>query len=177
MRNERPYVLFCTLPGPPPLGADGNLAGPMEPPIEWERARALNRVHWDALAALHGQDAYYDTEALVAGRDTLTPEDDDASRASVGGWAGLTCFMSSATSALTRSRWPAGAPGSPASILSGRTGEGGRDRATLRRRDRVGAGRSTAIGPSLAGRFDLAYATIGVLCWIATSAPGCARYT
>jgi SAM-dependent methyltransferase len=26
---------------------------------------------------------------------------------------------------------------------------------------------STAIGPSLAGRFDLAYATIGVLCWIA----------
>ena len=55
----------------------------MEPPIEWERARALNRAHWDALAALHGQDAYYDTEALVAGRDTLTPEEDDAVRASV----------------------------------------------------------------------------------------------
>ena len=50
----------------------------MEPPIEWERARALNQAHWDALAALHGQDAYYDTEALVAGRDTLTPEEDDA---------------------------------------------------------------------------------------------------
>ena len=31
----------------------------------------LNRAHWDALAAVHGQDAYYDAEALVSGRDSL----------------------------------------------------------------------------------------------------------
>src|SRR3984885_9700406 len=61
----------------------------MELPIEGERARALNRAHWDALAAVHGQDAYYDTEALIAGRDTLTPEEDDAVRASVSSVSGL----------------------------------------------------------------------------------------
>ncbi len=32
----------------------------------------VNRAHWDALAAVHGQDAYYDKEALVAGRDSLS---------------------------------------------------------------------------------------------------------
>src|ERR1700754_5133983 len=34
-------------------------------------ARSLNRAHWDALAGVHGQDAYYETEALVAGAATL----------------------------------------------------------------------------------------------------------
>ena len=34
--------------------------------------RETNRAHWDALAAVHGQDAYYDAEALVAGRDSLS---------------------------------------------------------------------------------------------------------
>lgn len=38
-------------------------------------ARALNRARWDALAAVDGQDAVYDTEALVAGRDSLTEEE------------------------------------------------------------------------------------------------------
>jgi hypothetical protein len=61
----------------------------MDPSIEWERARALNRARWDALAALHGQDTYYDTEALVAGRDTLKPEEDEAVRASVPSLRGL----------------------------------------------------------------------------------------
>ena len=28
-------------------------------------ARRINRAHWDALAAAHGQDAYYDIDALV----------------------------------------------------------------------------------------------------------------
>lgn len=31
-------------------------------------ARDLNRAHWDALAAVHGQDRYYDSEGLVGGR-------------------------------------------------------------------------------------------------------------
>ena len=140
----------------------------MELPIEWERARALNRAHWDALAAVHGQDAYYDTEALIAGRDTLTPEEDDAMRASVSSVSGLDvlhvqCHIGFDTISLARrGARVTGLDFSPASLAKAA--------ATANRCgveiDWVQAD-STAIGPSLAGRFDLAYATIGVLCWIA----------
>ena len=40
----------------------------------------LNRASWDELAAVHGQDAYYDSEALVSGASGL-----DALRTIVGG--------------------------------------------------------------------------------------------
>jgi hypothetical protein len=39
--------------------------------MDRQTARRINRAHWDALASVHGQDAYYDTEALVAGADSL----------------------------------------------------------------------------------------------------------
>jgi SAM-dependent methyltransferase len=140
----------------------------MQPPIQWERARALNRVHWDALAAVHGQDAYYDTEALVAGRDTLTPEEDDALRASVQSVSGLDvlhvqCHIGFDTISLARrGARVTGLDFSAASLAKAMT---------IAQRCGVAIewvqADSTAIGPSLAGRFDLAYATIGVLCWIA----------
>jgi SAM-dependent methyltransferase len=140
----------------------------MDPSIEWEHARALNLVKWEALAELHGQDAYYDTEALIAGRDTLTPEDDDALRASVSSLSGLDvlhvqCHIGFDTISLARrGARVTGVDFSPAALakaaaIAGRCGV---------EIDWVQAD-STAIGPSLAGRFDLAFATIGVLCWIA----------
>ncbi len=140
----------------------------MEPPIEWEQARALNRAKWDALAELHGQDAYYDTEALVAGRDTLTPEDDDALRASVQSVVGLDvlhvqCHIGFDTISLARrGARVTGVDFSPVALAKA---------AAIANRCGVEIewvqADSTAIGPSLAGRFDLAFATIGVVCWIA----------
>ena len=35
-----------------------------------------NRVIWDQLAAIHGQDAYYDAEALCAGASSLRQRTD-----------------------------------------------------------------------------------------------------
>jgi len=32
----------------------------------------INRANWDAWAAAHGQDGYYDSAGLVAGADSLT---------------------------------------------------------------------------------------------------------
>src|ERR671918_2637737 len=52
-------------------------------------ARRINRAHWDALASAHGQDAYYDTEALVAGADTLREAESAGVGEAVGAVAGL----------------------------------------------------------------------------------------
>jgi SAM-dependent methyltransferase len=147
---------------------DGNVSDPMEPSIGWEQARALNLAKWEALAELHGQDAYYDTEALVAGRDTLTPEDDDALSASVASVSGLDvlhvqCHIGFDTISLARrGARVTGVDFSPAALAKA---------AAIANRCGVEIkwveADSTAIGPALAGRFDLAYATIGVVCWIA----------
>src|SRR5689334_12629073 len=48
-------------------------------------ATEVNRAHWNALAQVHGQDGYYDSEALIAGRWTLG----DAEAAAVGEVSGL----------------------------------------------------------------------------------------
>src|ERR1700679_1733068 len=135
--------------------------------IQGEAGRALNRGWWDALAAVHGQDAYYDTEALVAGHDTLTPEEDEAVRASVQSVDGLDvlhvqCHIGFDTISLARrGARVTGLDFSPASLAKA---------AAIAQRGGVEIewveADSTAIGPSLAGRFDLAYATVGVLCWI-----------
>lgn len=56
-------------------------------------AAAVNRAHWDALAAVHAAGgaatSYYDADALVAGRDSLTDAEHAAVEAAVGGVAGL----------------------------------------------------------------------------------------
>jgi 2-polyprenyl-3-methyl-5-hydroxy-6-metoxy-1,4-benzoquinol methylase len=49
----------------------------------------INRAHWDALAAVHGQDAYYDTRALIGGDDALGEHEAAAVREAVPDVAGL----------------------------------------------------------------------------------------
>ena len=44
----------------------------------------LNRASWNELAAVHGQDAYYDSEALVAGATSLIDEEEAAIAAAIG---------------------------------------------------------------------------------------------
>jgi 2-polyprenyl-3-methyl-5-hydroxy-6-metoxy-1,4-benzoquinol methylase len=140
----------------------------MRSPIDWQQARKLNLAKWEALAQLHGRDAHYDTEALVAGRDTLKPEDDDALRASVTSVRGLDvlhvqCHIGFDTISLARrGARVTGVDFSPAALAKAAAVA---DRCGVEIEWRQAD--STAIGPSLAGRFDLAFATIGVLCWIA----------
>ncbi len=45
---------------------------------------AANRAYWDALAAAHGQDDYYDTRALIAGESSLVAKEEQALSAAVG---------------------------------------------------------------------------------------------
>ena len=45
---------------------------------------ALNRASWDILAEAHGQDAYYDSEALVAGASSLIEEEESALESATG---------------------------------------------------------------------------------------------
>ena len=57
--------------------------------MDRQTARRINRAHWDSLASVHGQDAYYDTEALVAGADSLREAEAAGLREAVGAVAGL----------------------------------------------------------------------------------------
>jgi SAM-dependent methyltransferase len=127
----------------------------------------MNRRYWDALAAVHGQDAYYDTEALAAGASSLGEIEQAAVREAVGDVAGLDvihiqCHIAhDAISLARRGARVAGADLSPAALAKAR--------ATAERcgvdLELVEAD-SQALPASLHGRFDLAYATIGVLTWI-----------
>jgi SAM-dependent methyltransferase len=130
-------------------------------------ARRLNRAYWDALAAVHGNDAIYDDEALIAGADTLGELEAAAIRESVGAVAGLDvlhvqCHTGHDTISLARR----GARVTGVDFSRGAL-EKARD---LARRagvevDFVEAD-ATALGPDLHNRFDLALASIGVISWI-----------
>jgi SAM-dependent methyltransferase len=126
-----------------------------------------NRRYWDAMAAVHGQDAYYDIEGLVAGASSLGEIEEAAVREAVGDVAGLDvihiqCHIAhDAISLARRGARVAGADLSPAAIAKARaTAERCGVELELVEAD------SQALPESLHGRFDLAYATIGVLCWI-----------
>jgi SAM-dependent methyltransferase len=128
-----------------------------------EDARAINHARWQELAALHGQDEYYDTAGLIAGADSLTAEE----RAAVGDVAGLDvlhiqCHLG--FDAISLARRGARVTGVDFSSV-----------ALTRAADLAAAcgvaaewveGDSTDLPRSLTGRFDLAYATVGVICWI-----------
>jgi SAM-dependent methyltransferase len=130
-------------------------------------ARRLNRAHWDSLAAVHGQDAYYDTEGLVAGADSLLDHETAGLREAVGAVAGLDvvhlqCHIGFDTISLARrGARVVGVDFSRAALEKA---------AALARRCEVDVelveADTTALPPSLDGRFDLAYATVGVVCWI-----------
>jgi SAM-dependent methyltransferase len=132
-------------------------------------ARRINRAHWDALASAHGQgqDAYYDTEALVGGADTLREAEQAGVREAVGAVAGLDvlhlqCHIGfDSISLARRGARVVGADFSPASLEKARA---------LARRCGVDVDfvevDATKLPPSLHNRFDLVYATIGVITWI-----------
>jgi len=134
---------------------------------DWNQARELNRAYWNCLAEVHGQDTYYDTEALLAGADTLTIEEADLVRAAVGDVAGLDvlhvqCHIGFDTISLARRGANiTGADFSSASLRKARA---------LAEQCGVAVewveADSTALPAELTGRFDLAYATAGVICWI-----------
>jgi SAM-dependent methyltransferase len=130
-------------------------------------ARRINRAHWDALAAAHGQDVYYDTEALVAGADSLRDAETAGVREAVGAVAGLDvlhlqCHIGfDAVSLARRGARVVGVDFSPASLEKARA---------IARRCQVDVefveADAAALPTELHNRFDLVYATIGVIVWI-----------
>jgi SAM-dependent methyltransferase len=139
-------------------------------------ATAANRSNWDAWAAVHGrgQDAYYDLDAMVAGRDSLTDVELAALEVALGapvsrpaGLAGrdvlqVQChFGLDAVSLARRGARVTGVDFSPVAV-----------RRAAELADRCGVdvryleGDSTDLPSELHGQFDVAYATFGVLCWI-----------
>lgn len=131
----------------------------------------VNRSYWDAMAAVHGEgdDAMYDVEALVAGtRGLLRAEEEALGTALPGGSVAgrdvlhLQCHLGfDAILLARRGARVCGADFSPASLAKARAIAG-----------RCGVevewveADATALPASLSGRFDVVWATIGVLNWI-----------
>ena len=130
-------------------------------------ALEINRAWWDGAAAIHGNDRIYDTEALIAGADWLGQEEQIALAASVGGVDALDvihvqCHIGFDTISLARrGARVTGLDFSPVALAKA---------ADLARRAGVEVtwvrADAARIPADLHGRFDLAYATIGALCWI-----------
>lgn len=129
----------------------------------------LNRAAWDQLAAVHGQDAYYDSNALVAGASSLIEEEEDALLHAVGATlAGkrilhLQCHIG--FDAITFARRGACVTGVDFSLVA-------LDKARcLAVRCGVEVdwvlADAVRLPDSLRGRFDLIWATMGITCWIA----------
>jgi len=126
-----------------------------------------NRTYWNALATVHGQDAYYDSAGLIAGGSSLGSDEEAALREAVGDVAGLDaihiqCHIAhDSISMARRGARVTGVDLSPAALAKARD---------LAERSGVELelveANSSALPAQLHGRFDLAYATIGVLCWI-----------
>lgn len=133
------------------------------PPTE----RDINLANWNAWANVHGQDAYYDSAGLIAGRDSLTDVEWVGVTEAVGEVAGkavlhVQCHL--AFDGITMARRGAEVTGvdfSPTALAKAR------DLAGLCkvRLDLVEAD-ATDLPAGLHDRFDLAYATFGILCWI-----------
>lgn len=129
--------------------------------------RDINLANWNAWATVHGQDSYYDSASLIAGRDSLTDIEWSGVTEAVGDISGkdvlhVQCHL--AFDAITLARKGANVTGvdfSPAALAKAR------DLAGLCKvpLDLIEAD-ATDLPESLHGRFDLAYATIGILCWI-----------
>ncbi|MFE0420258.1 class I SAM-dependent methyltransferase [Streptomyces tendae] len=126
-----------------------------------------NLATWNVWAAAHGQDNYYDRVALVAGGSSLTIVEEDALRAAVGDVDGLDVLhiqchigFDSVTLARRGAR-VTGVDFSPVALDKA---------ADLAAECHVDiswvCAESTALSGTLQGRFDLAYATLGILNWI-----------
>jgi SAM-dependent methyltransferase len=130
-------------------------------------ALELNRARWDALAAVHGQDVVYDSEGLVAGRYDLREAEAAAVAQAAPDLRGrdvvhIQCHIGFDTIALARGgARVTGVDFSPVSLAKA---------ADLAERCGVEIewvqADAVALPDSLRGRFDIAYATIGAICWI-----------
>jgi SAM-dependent methyltransferase len=131
--------------------------------------RETNLSHWDTLARLHGNgdDRYYDVEALIRGETMMTDLEEDA-LAFAGGVAGkdvlhIQCHLGfDAITFAQRGARVTAIDFSRAALDKG---------ASIAKRAGVEVtfieADATALPASLARRFDLAYASIGAICWIA----------
>lgn len=128
----------------------------------------LNRSLWDERAELHGQDDYYDVAGFLAGGSSLAERELDEVRAATGDVEGLDvlhlqCHFGLDT--LSFARLGARATGldfSGVAIERARrlAAEVGLDAAFVE-------ADSQHLPSDLEGRFDLVFASYGVLCWIA----------
>lgn len=129
----------------------------------------VNRASWDVLASVHGQDSYYDARALLAGRSTLTAEEDAAlDRCCPAGVSGLDvlhvqCHLG--FDAITLARRGAHVTGADFSAVALQKASALASNAGVHV-EWVCAD-ACELPSELWDRFDVAWATIGVLCWIA----------
>lgn len=128
----------------------------------------VNRASWDELAAVHGQDAYYDSEGLIAGRSSLIEEEEAALQLANGGELAakhvlhVQCHLG--CDAITFARRGAIVTGVDFSTAALAKAKALAERCGVEV-DWVCAD-VTELPRSLDGRFDLAWATFGILCWI-----------
>jgi SAM-dependent methyltransferase len=127
------------------------------------------RVAWDQLAAVHGQDAYYDSEALLAGASSFIEEEEHALLQAVGATlAGrrvlhLQCHIG--FDAITFARRGAHVTAVDFSQAALEKARCLADRCGIRV-DWIQAD-ALRLPDSLHNRFDLIWATMGIVCWIA----------
>jgi len=130
--------------------------------------RDINLANWNAWATVHGQDSYYDSASLIAGHDSLTDIEWAGVTEAVGDIAGkdvlhVQCHL--AFDGITLARKGANVTGvdfSPAALAKA-SDLAGLCKVPLA----LVEADATNLPESLHNRFDLAYATIGILCWIA----------
>jgi len=131
-------------------------------------AAAANHAHWQDLARVHGNgdDAYYDVEALIAGRTAMT-EHEQAALDLAGGVSGrdvlhVQCHLG--FDAITFAQRGARVTGLDFSATALAKAEQIAARAGVTVNWTLAE--ATRLPDALVGRFDLAYASIGAICWI-----------
>jgi 2-polyprenyl-3-methyl-5-hydroxy-6-metoxy-1,4-benzoquinol methylase len=128
----------------------------------------LNRASWDQLAAIHGQDAYYDAQALCGGASSLVPEEEAALTLAFGAdVAGkrilhLQCHLG--FDAITFARRGADVTGVDFSTVALEKARALAARCNVQV-DWV-CSDVLELPEDLNSSFDVAWATLGVVCWI-----------
>ncbi|MGF7233485.1 MAG: class I SAM-dependent methyltransferase [Frankia sp.] len=131
-------------------------------------AADANRARWDELASVHGHDDYYDVDGFLAGGSALNGRERDQVSAAVGHVAGidllhLQCHFGLGT--LSWARLGAYVTGLDFSRVAV---ERARHLATTAGLDaRFVQADAQQLPDELTARFDLVFASYGVLCWIA----------
>jgi SAM-dependent methyltransferase len=131
-------------------------------------ATSTNHAHWQDLARVHGNgdDAYYDVEALVAGRTAMTEIEERALELAGGvenrDLLHVQCHIG--FDAISFAQRGARVTAVDFSALALQKAQQIAERAGVQ----VAwlEANSLELPESLAGRFDLAYASIGAICWI-----------